>query len=236
LAIGLISALNSLALWFVKTFGLGGVAVSMTLESALVPIPSEVVLPYAGFAQYNDGAGISGVFAVTLAATIGNVVGSWLLYAITKKEGRKILGTLQRLKLVRLSEIEMSERWYAKYGSVTIFFARLTPGLRTVIGLPAGLMKMSQTKFVVFTLLGSIPWNFMLTYLGYLAGPNWNAIISTLQNYELPIYIVVAAIVVFALFRFYMGGKAKAEGRGKGRVSEIKQQQQRGGEEDQEKG
>jgi membrane protein DedA with SNARE-associated domain len=209
MATGIIGALNAVALWFVVTFGYVGVAVSMTLESALIPIPSEVVMPYAGFVQYLQGTGIPGVLGVTLAATLGNVAGSWILYRVSRKEGDKIIAKLERFKLVRQSEIERSKRWFAKYGSITIFFARLTPGLRTVVGLPAGLMNMSERNLIVFTLLGSIPWNFALAYAGYLAGPKWNTILAILQQYEIPIYVIVVVIVVIAIIYFYKGGKPR---------------------------
>jgi membrane protein DedA with SNARE-associated domain len=154
----------------IGTLGLGGIFVLMLAESACIPIPSEATMLFAGFAA---SQGRFSLFAITVVGVLGNLVGSWIAYAVGYF-GRIELVERHAGKLhVKPSHLAWADRWFARYGEPTVFFSRLLPIVRTFISLPAGVARMPVVRFTLFTLLGCIPWVFLLGFIGYEVGHNW---------------------------------------------------------------
>jgi len=173
----------------VGAWGLPGVFVLMTLESACIPIPSEAIMLFAGFAVSEGDMGFWGAVAAGVA---GNVVGSWIAYWIGLYGGRPFIDRWGKYVLLRHHHLDLAERWFDRWGAPTVFFSRMLPIVRTFISLPAGMGRMPFWKFTVYTLLGCIPWVIFLTWLGVEAGDNWETIEKQLKWLD---YVVVVAIV-----------------------------------------
>jgi membrane protein DedA with SNARE-associated domain len=178
----------------IDKMGLPGVFVLMLLESACIPIPSEATMLFAGF---NVADGQFSLFAAVAVGVAGNVVGSWIAYAvgyfgridILEKHGRKLH--------IKPSHLEWADRWFQRYGDATVFFSRLLPVIRTFISLPAGVAKMPFWRFTAFTVAGCIPWVLMLTLIGKAAGDNWEKWKNNLHYVD---YVVIGAIILGILW------------------------------------
>jgi len=190
--------ISSILTWFIETYGLLGIIITMMLESALVPLPSEVVMPFAGFVAWSKNSWIF-FWQSIIAATFGNLLGSIILYHIGIFGGRPITVKYGKYLFVSERELYKAEEWFRTRGDITILIGRMMPAVRTVISLPAGMFKMNIVKFVVFTVLGSMPWNIALTYLGYFLGMNWTIILSYSTYIDA---IGILALVVFIAFMF----------------------------------
>jgi membrane protein DedA with SNARE-associated domain len=174
----------------VDALGLPGIFLLMVAESACIPIPSETTFLFAGF---NVARGEYSVLAVVATGTVANVVGSWIAYAVgyygrvdlLEKHGRKLH--------IKPSHLAWADDWFARYGSATVFFARLLPIVRTFISLPAGVARMPFWRFTVLTFLGCLPWVFALAFIGQQVGANWEDWKDSLHYVD---YAVAAAIVV----------------------------------------
>jgi membrane protein DedA with SNARE-associated domain len=181
----------------ISSWGYAGIFVTMTLESALIPIPSEAVIPFAGFLAY---MGEMNIWLIVLVSSLANVTGSIIAYEIGKYLGRGFIERYGKYVLLNMGHLQLIERWFDKYGSLTVLFCRMLPLVRTVNALPAGIGKMNFPKFCIFTFIGSIPWNLALVFVGYLLKQNWNI----LEKYSLYIDILavfVAAAVIFFIVR-----------------------------------
>jgi len=177
-------------------FGYTGLFLLSLLESAGILIPSEIVLPFAGFLV------ASGQFAfwpAVLWATLGNVVGSMVLFWIGISGGRWILARYGRYVFIHQYEIEKGEAWFKRHGVKAVFWGRLMPVVRTFISLPAGVSRMDFKKFSLFTALGALPWNFALVYLGVKAGQNWDSLRPYFHIFD---YIIVAIALIFIIRHF----------------------------------
>ena len=178
--------------------GYVGVMLAMAIESAMVPLPSELILPFAGFmvsdpTQIEPLTGLPWNFwIVVVVATVGNTVGSLVAYAIGAYGGRPFLERYGRYLLIRDHEIEAADMFFAKYGAATVFFGRLLPIVRTFISFPAGVTRMPLPKFVVYSTLGALPWSIALAYAGTVLGANWVDIREALKPFDL----LIAALVV----------------------------------------
>jgi membrane protein DedA with SNARE-associated domain len=185
----------------ISSWGYAGIFVTMTLESALIPIPSEAVIPFAGFLAY---MGEMNIWLIVLVSSLANVTGSIIAYEIGKYLGRGFIERYGKYVLLNMGHLQLIERWFDKYGSLTVLFCRMLPLVRTVNALPAGIGKMNFPKFCIFTFIGSIPWNLALVFVGYLLKQNWNI----LEKYSLYIdmlAVFVAAAVIFFIVRRVRG-------------------------------
>ncbi len=178
--------------------GYAGIFLLMTAEGATLPIPSEVVLPFAGYLVFK---GTLNFWIVVLVATIGAIVGALIDYGIGYYLGRAAI--LRYGKYVRLNEkhLKTSETWFSKHGEIAVLFSKFVPILRTLISFPAGIAEMNVWKFVLFTAIGAFIWNTVLTYAGLVTGQNSGAIISALTNdFTLVEILVVIGLVVALVF------------------------------------
>ena len=181
-----------------------GVFLAMTIESAMIPLPSELILPFAGFLISDPfkieplTGGAWNFWIVVIVATAGNTCGSLIAYAIGAKGGRPFLERYGRYLLIRPHDIELADRFFARWGSQTAFFSRLLPIVRTFISFPAGVARMDLRKFIVYSTAGAFLWSILLVYAGTVLGANWNQIRHTLQPFDLLIAVaIVGAVVLF---------------------------------------
>ncbi len=185
-----------------------GVFLAMTVESAMIPLPSELILPFAGFlvASAATREPLTGapwnLWLVVLVGTLGNTTGSLISYWIGLRGGRPLLMRYGKYLLIRPHEIELADRFFERWGAPTAFFSRLLPVVRTFISLPAGIARMPLRQFVVYSVLGALPWSFVLTYAGVVLGDNWTSIRHALAPFDTVMAVaVVAAIVLFVAWR-----------------------------------
>jgi membrane protein DedA with SNARE-associated domain len=188
----------------VGDLGLAGVFVLMLLESACIPVPSEATMLFAGF---NVDLGHYSLFEAVAFGVIGNLVGSWIAYAVgyygriewLEKHGRKIH--------VKPEHLAWADNWFRRYGDATVFFTRMLPIIRTFISLPAGVARMPFWRFTTLTLLGCIPWVFALTFIGKQAGSKWTSWKNSLHYVD---YAVLALIVIGIVWLFIRARRRRA--------------------------
>jgi membrane protein DedA with SNARE-associated domain len=199
------------------SFGYLGVLVAMAIESAMIPLPSELILPFAGFLVSDPSKieplthGPWGFWLVVIAATLGNTIGSLIAYAIGAWGGRPFLERYGKYLLIRPHEIEIAEHFFAKYGAATAFFSRLLPIVRTFISFPAGVARMPLGRFVAYSTAGAFLWSMLLVYAGTVLGANWVDIRHALQPFDLLIAVgVVILVVAFVWWRLGMPGRRRS--------------------------
>ena len=199
--------------------GYGGVMVAMAIESAMIPLPSELILPFAGFLVSDPTAieplthGAWDFWLVVIAATIGNTIGSVIGYFIGAWGGRPFLERWGKYLLIRPHEIELADHFFQKYGSATAFFSRLLPIVRTFISFPAGVARMNLLKFIVYSTAGAFIWSAALVWAGMQLGARWTDIRHALQPFDFLIAIIVVLLVVlFIWWRLGMPGRRRGSG------------------------
>jgi membrane protein DedA with SNARE-associated domain len=181
-------------------YGLFAVFGLMLLESMGILIPSEAISPFAG---YLVSEGRMTLFGAVAAGVLGNVVGSWIAYFVGLWGGRELWLHYGRYVGVREHHLKVAERWFDKYGEVTVFVSRCLPVVRTFISFPAGTARMNFAKFSFYTFLGCVPWVLALTYFGYLLGENWDRVGSFLHylDYAVALTLIAGAIYLFVRWR-----------------------------------
>lgn len=191
----ILAYIGQLAITLISGMGYIGVFFLMVLESMVFPIPSELVMPFAGYLIAMGNFTWAGVL---IASSLGTIVGSLISYYMGYYGGDKILRRYGKYVLIEEEDLEKTEKWFKKRGELTIFVARFIPVVRHIISIPAGMAKMDMKKFIIYTLLGAMIWNMFLAYLGYLLGKNWNLI----RHYSEPISIAVAVLLVLGFAYF----------------------------------
>lgn len=201
----MLEQLSGLIIQFIQSTGYLGVFLLMTLESALIPLPSEVTMPFSGYLVQQ---GTLNFWPVIFAGAFGNLIGSLMAYALGYYlEENVILKIIKKYgKFLLLTEREYlkSVSWLKKYGDYVAFFSRLLPGIRTFISLPAGLSEMNIWKFSIFTFLGSFMWSLLLTYVGVYFGKEWQALEPIYRKFEV---VIMVLLIVGALW--YINHKLK---------------------------
>ncbi len=168
-----------------------GIAIAVALENLFPPIPSEVILPAAGFAA---AQGQLGLVAAIVWATLGSVVGALALYGIGAAIGRdRLLAVVERMPFVKVADVEKAEAWFVKHGPKAVLVGRLVPIVRSLISVPAGLERMRLATFAAYTAVGSAIWNTLLVVAGYLLGNQWHLVEVWIERYQ---YGVIAAAVL----------------------------------------
>ena len=187
----ILGSIGQFAINVIDFLGYPGIAILMALESMVFPLPSELVMPFAGFLV---GEGKMNFGLVVLASSVGSLIGSLISYWIGYYGGKKFVLKLGKYLLLDVSDLEKTEHWFSKKGAKTIFISRFVPVVRHLISIPAGIGKMDLGKFCLYTILGATMWNALLTYCGYLLGKNWNII----RHYSEYLSITVAVLLVVA--------------------------------------
>ncbi len=192
----ILEALGQFVIALISASGYLGIFIAMAIESCLIPLPSEVTMPFAGALV---AKGELNFIMVSLAGAFGNLVGSWGAYWIGLKFPEKIIlrfiNRWGKFLLLSEHEYEKTKDWLFKYGNSVSFFSRLLPGIRTVISLPAGVAKINFTSFSIYTFLGSLIWSVLLTFIGYKMGENWEQIKDYFHKLDLVIILAIIAAV-----------------------------------------
>lgn len=192
----------------ISTWGYFAVFFLMTLESALIPIPSEVTMPFAGFLA---GIGKLSFWPLVLIGGLANLTGSLISYALgywgQEKFIRHLVKKYGRYLLISYDEIETAERWFRQRGELIAFGSRLLPVVRTFISLPAGFSQMNVFKFSIYTFLGAFLWSMVLAYLGVILGDNWNILEVYFRKFD--ILIIIGGMSLVAFYIWYKMRKIK---------------------------
>ncbi|WP_099221130.1 DedA family protein [Listeria costaricensis] len=200
----IIQSLQDFVMFLIDTMGSWGIFLAMLIESVCIPLPSEVIMLFGGFMAES---GVLNFWMVIIAGIAGNLVGSLLAYYIGKKGGRTLVLKFGKYIFLNVKHLDKAELWFNRYGASAVFFGRVLPVIRTFISLPAGIAKMNLPKFIIYTILGCIPWNIFLAWLGYTLGANWGIV----EEYTRPIsYAILALCVVFVIWLAYKIWNKKA--------------------------
>lgn len=198
----LLAALGDFLIKFISSYGYFAVFIFMTLESALIPIPSEVTMTFAGFLS---GLGILNIWVTIFLGAIGNVVGSLLAFWLGRKMGEEWIRVAIRKwgkwLLMHEDDFDKALSWFNKYGQGITFASRLLPIVRTFISLPAGISKMDVKLFTLFTFIGSFIWSAILAFLGLKLGENWQIIEPFFRKFQYLIIAVFAILVILYVVR-----------------------------------
>jgi len=167
----LIEFISGIIVATISMLGYSGIVLLMAIESACVPLPSEIIMPFSG---YLVSTGQMNLWLVGIAGAVGCVLGSLVAYWVGSRGGRPLIEKYGRYLLVSRHDLDMADRWFATHGEVIVFVSRLLPAIRTFIAFPAGVARMNLKRFVIYTFAGSLPWCLGLAYIGQKLGEKWN--------------------------------------------------------------
>ncbi len=202
---GSISVLHSLESSVIDTLrslfdavGWLGVVIAMAIESACIPLPSEIIMPLAGWLIVDArDLGWFGVVVAGFWGAVGNVLGSSIAYYAGARGGRPLIEKYGRYLLISRKDLDRADRWFTQWGELTAFASRLLPVVRTFISLPAGIARMPFIKFVVYTFLGSFIWSTLLAAVGYHWGQNWETFREKARIFDYPIALAILALIAW---------------------------------------
>ncbi|MCX5781487.1 MAG: DedA family protein [Elusimicrobia bacterium] len=193
--------LTILSLFIISTInrmGYIGIVLLMAIESACIPLPSEVIMPFSG---YLVSQGAFNLWIVALMGAIGCVLGSIVAYYAGMWGGRVWIEKYGKYVLISHHDLDMADRWFEKHGDITVFFARLLPVIRTFIAFPAGVARMKMFPFIVYTFVGSYIWCLVLAWIGKRLGEHWDYLKVYFHKFDLVIGIVIVAGIVWYIKR-----------------------------------
>jgi len=190
--------LAALIIYVISRMGLPGIVLLMAIESACIPLPSEVIMPFSGYLVF---LGKFSLWSVGLAGAIGCVVGSVPAYYLGMYGGRPLIEQYGKYILLSHHDLDLADRWFARHGQATVFFARLLPVIRTFIAFPAGVARMEIKRFIAYTFAGSLPWCLGLAYVGMVMGEKWPTLRVYFHKFDLLIGAVLIAGIVWYVRR-----------------------------------
>lgn len=193
--------IDILANFIIKTIdilGYPGVFFLMLVESCGIPMPSEIIMPFSGFLV---AAGKMNFWLVSFIGALANLAGSLIAYWIGLKGGRGLIEKYGRYILISKNDLDLADRWFARFGNLTTFFGRLLPVVRTYISFPAGVARMEIKRFSAYTFAGALPWSILFTWLGVKMGSNWDQIREKLHNFDLLILLLIVCGIVWYVWR-----------------------------------
>jgi membrane protein DedA with SNARE-associated domain len=209
----IIEILSGFIVAVISAMGYGGIVLLMAIESACIPLPSEVIMPFSGYLVYR---GDFNLWGVAVAGSLGCVLGSLVAYWIGMYGGRPLIEKYGRYILISRHDLDLADRWFARYGEVIVFASRLLPVIRTFIAFPAGVARMNLTRFVIYTFLGSFPWCLGLAYVGQLLGEQWDkndALKSWFHRFDFVIGIILVLAIIWWVRRHIKNSRATEAGR-----------------------
>lgn len=197
----MVEVIGSWIIHFISSLGYFGVFILMTLESACIPIPSEVTMPFSGSLI---ASGQFNFWILVIVGTMGNLIGSLLAYWLgawgQEAVVRKVIIKYGKYFLITEHEYDRSERWFKNHGELIVFASRVLPVLRTFISLPAGVAKMKMKKFVVYTVVGCFIWTAILTEIGVVLGNNWKSLEGYFRKFDVVIIVACVAVVAWYIW------------------------------------
>ena len=186
-----------LAVWImsvISTMGYGGIVLLMAIESACIPLPSEIIMPFAGYLVFK---GEMVLWVVAFMGALGCVLGSIPAYYVGKTGGRQLAEKYGRFVLISKKDLKMADDWFKNYGEIIIFIGRLLPAVRTFIALPAGIARMNMTKFIIYTFVGSFIWCWALAYTGMVFGEHWDTLKVYFHEFH---YVIAGGAIIFFIW------------------------------------
>ena len=198
----ILAPITAFVLAVISAWGYIGIVACMTIESACIPLPSEIIMPFSG---YLITTGRFNLWGVALAGAVGNVLGSWIGYWLGFAGGRPLAERLSRWRIIRISEYDRANGWLQKHGMPVAFWTRLLPIVRTFISFPAGAARVPLVRFSAYTFAGSFLWSLLLAWIGIQLGHNWEAIRTYARGFD-----VVIAIGLLGLFLFWLRSHLKS--------------------------
>lgn len=204
-------ALGAIAAWItgvVSAAGYWGVVLLMGIESACIPLPSEIIMPYGGYLAFLYPDRFS-IWGMGLAGALGCVWGSLVGYWLGRYGGRPLIERYGRYVLIHRRDLDRADNWFKKYGDAAVFIGRLLPVVRTFISFPAGVAHVRLDKFVLYTFLGSLPWCLVLAYAGKILGEQWEARLSKyFHGADVFVIVVFLLLAAWYIYRHISGGEA----------------------------
>ena len=197
----IIEILTAFIVATISTLGYGGIVLLMAIESACIPLPSEIIMPFSGYLVYT---GRFNLWLVGIAGAIGCVAGSMVAYWIGMYGGRPLIERYGRFILISRHDLDLADRWFAKYGEAIVFTSRLLPVIRTFIAFPAGVARMNIPRFIIYTFAGSLPWCLGLAYVGQLLGEQWDknpALKTWFHRFDFVIGIIIVLAAAWWIWR-----------------------------------
>lgn len=190
MASNILGAIGGFIIAVISTLGYGGVILLMAIESANIPLPSEVIMPFSGFLV---AKGELNLFLVGLAGAVGCVLGSAFSYWLGAVGGRPLVERYGKYILISHHDLNKADMWFQKRGEITVFVGRLLPVIRTFISFPAGIARMHFWRFILYSFLGSLPWCLFLAYIGQKMGENWESLRGYFHEFD---YIILALLIL----------------------------------------
>src|SRR6266699_1843241 len=204
----IIEILSGFIVATISTLGYSGIVLLMAIESACIPLPSEIIMPFSG---YLVSTGQLNLWAVAFAGAVGCVLGSLVAYWVGMYGGRPVIEKYGRYVLLSRHDLDIADRWFANHGEAIVFVSRLLPAIRTFIAFPAGVARMNLTRFVIYTFAGSLPWCLGLAYVGQKLGEKWNkddTLKTVFHRFDFVIGIAGLLFVVWWVWRHLAGSRA----------------------------
>ena len=181
---------------FIDSWGYFAVAILMAMENACIPVPSELILGFAGYLISADRMTFTGAM---IAGMIGGMAGSIFAYVVGATGGRKFVDKYGKYFFIKKSHVDLAQRWFDKYGIRAVFFSRMLPVVRTFISLPAGFARVNFKQFLFYTFMGSLPWTALILYAGELLGDNWEYLLEVGHKFSAA-FIVVSVLIIAWLY------------------------------------
>jgi membrane protein DedA with SNARE-associated domain len=198
---GIVEFVSNFAIYLINSLGYWGVFIGMTLESACIPLPSEIIMPFSGFVVWQGTTNMT-LWGITLIGALGNLVGSLIAYFVGLKGGRPLLEKYGKYILITHSKLELADQWFDRYGYEAVLISRVLPIVRTFISLPAGISHMDLKKFVIYTFAGSLPWCFVLGYIGVQLGPRWEIIKGYFHILDVIVVVGIVAFLGYIIYKY----------------------------------
>ncbi len=183
---------------FISSLGYPGIFSLMVVESAMIPIPSEIIMPFSGFLV---ATGKLSFFGVVLAGSFGNLIGSIITYYLGIKIGRPLIIKYGKYIFFSESHLRFTEKLFERLGDKISFIGRLLPGVRTYVSFPLGVAKANLIKFIIYTLIGSLIWNVLLTYAGLRLGSNWQSFHKYSPYLDIVAVIIIIAFIIWFIYK-----------------------------------
>ena len=203
----ILAVLAGFTIWVISSGGYVGIAVLMAIESACIPLPSEIIMPFAGYLVYK---GEMNLFLAATAGAIGCNLGSIIAYEVGKRGGRPLLLRYGKWVLIGEGEIDAADRFFARFGNMAVLIGRLLPAIRSFIAFPAGVARMPLIPFHIYTFVGSWPWCFGLAWLGMVLGEKWDSdprVKAAFHSADALIGVLLVAGVVWFVWHRLRGKK-----------------------------